>query len=141
MATIQNTSSLSNSLSAALMSLDKSSYYSKAMGMMSGFYNVKDYDDAVAYSNIFATSRPREIHLKSFASTKPQLEESPEWGEVLTLAEWLNLLREEGVSDDDGCGYFSIGNASSDKFPIIPSQCRERVMYPSWATHVVWLTQ
>lgn len=59
-------------------------------------------------------------------------------GDLLTITEWLKMVREGSLIDDDGSGYLATNKEESD-VPIQPSDITHLCLtLPSWATHVRW---
>lgn len=62
----------------------------------------------------------------------------PDYGDVMTLQEFLEQGRDGLIAGNDGTGYFAVPPMMSDVYAV-PSRHVEFV--PEWATHVVWFNK
>ena len=65
------------------------------------------------------------------------MEPIPEWGGLMTLAEWKDAVEVGGFIDYDGMGSLATETEVLQGFYIYPSQLKT-FEFPEWVSHIVW---
>ena len=77
----------------------------------------------------------QDFLLMNFYELKP----IPEYGDHMTMEEWINGVTSSCLIDYDGYGYLATENSMSD-IVIVPSDLLGFDI-PKWWTHVVWFNR
>mgnify|MGYP003404841126 CR=1 FL=1 len=62
-------------------------------------------------------------------------DEIPHYGQVFTIPEFKEVVEEDGITKDDGGGYYSDGLHMSRKHPVFSSE------QPDGAKYVIWFNK
>lgn len=71
----------------------------------------------------------------------PKLEPLSDYGDIMTVREFLDGINCGALTDYDGHGYMATGNEMAPDALIVPSEARKMVSLHSWATHVMWFNK
>ena len=77
------------------------------------------------------------IKLTDMRQEPVQLKEIPEYGDHMTLEEWVNAVNSGAFIDYDGDGHLATADKCSD-IVIKPSSLKDDFVIPDWVTHIVW---
>ena len=70
------------------------------------------------------------------------LTDLPDYGDLLPIVEFLEMVEECSLIDSDGDGYFATKNGMDRKLPVPTSKLRRgETVPPEWATHVMWFNK
>ncbi len=88
------------------------------------------------------TDTPTEAQVKARLMTiVPTLEPLTDYGDLMTVADWLGGVRSLFFTDYDGHGYYATKDGRM-KDRVVPSDIMRKGMTPpGWATHVEWFNR
>lgn len=69
----------------------------------------------------------------------PKLEPFPDYGDLMTLQDWLIAAERQDFIDYDGSGSLATKDGISN-IDIKPSQA-STYKFPDWVTHIVWFNR
>ena len=68
-----------------------------------------------------------------------KLEPLPDYGDLIELNQWLEMIETDFLIDYDGYGYWATKDGMKGK--VYPSDIVKGIIPPKWATHVIWFNR
>ena len=87
-------------------------------------------------------TKAKDLVVKATAAIEAHLSAKfqpiPDYGDLMTVADWLDEVKHGGFIDYDGTGDWATATKCSN-IRVVPSDTkRPGFKVPKWATHVVW---